>query len=211
MARAVIHIKNKALSAIGITTPIAREDEISTEAQETERWYEAALRMTLRAFPWSFATGFERNLTRVDVDLSPEWPFYFLYPTEAVFVRRILPANVQPGVEAQPVPTKEFLSPKSKKLIGTTERNPSGAEITRYVSDVRLFPDDFENALSFRLGAFVASSMKKGKGMKSAEMLMAMFHDVVGQAKSNSSNESLADQSYSQVRGSLIDSRRVFI
>ncbi len=99
-----IHNVNRALLRCGVSKFVVAMTEDTEEAAAALELYDSTLRETLRAFPWPFATKYAKGNATVGASMqlidgsaaapaNADWIFAWRYPTDGVFVRRVVGAE----------------------------------------------------------------------------------------------------------------------
>lgn len=175
-------ICNLALSHLGQSVEIADfENEKSAEARACRRFYEKALKTTLRDFAWPFAGAFA-TLQLVEEDPTTEWRYSYSIPNDCLQFRRILSGSRndtrQSKVEYRRVGDEIYTNAQS--AVG---------EYTVYVSDTSKFDEDFREALSFRIAFLIAPRITGGDPMKLGERALKLYMLAISTARANARNE----------------------
>ena len=179
-------ICNLALSHLGIGKEIASlETEKSQEAASCRRFYTTALDATLRDYPWAFATKIA-TLALVEEEPNDEWLYSYRYPTDCLFIKRILSGLKEDTRQSRVV--YRVLSDSAGKLIYTNYEN-ADMEYTYRVTDSNIYPSDFTLALSFRLAYYIAPQITAGDPFKLRSEVMQAYMLELGKARSNNNNE----------------------
>ena len=182
-------IANLAISHLGTGKDIANLDtENSQEANACRRFYETALREVLRDFAWPFATKFA-ELALVESDPTTEWSYSYRYPSEAVNIRRIF-SNLRHDTRQSRIEFK-IGHDDSGLLIYCDEPTPC-AEYTEYVTNVEIYPRDFQMMLALLLAAYIAPRVTGGDPYQMGERALKFYNLKLDIAKNNSKNEEQA-------------------
>lgn len=89
---------NMALSHLGVGKELSDADTDTSEyASACRMFYEHAIREVLRSWRWPFATK-QADLFLLETSPTTEWGYSYMYPAEALRIRRIL-GGARPGVE----------------------------------------------------------------------------------------------------------------
>jgi hypothetical protein len=181
-----VGIVNLALSHLGISKEIANiETEKSIEAETARRFYDTALEATLRDFPWPFAGRFA-NLGLVEETPTTEWNYSYRYPSDALYLRRILSGIRNDNRQAR-VPYK-ILSDSSGLLL-YTDQETAEIEYTVRATDPQFYPSDFVVAFSFYLAHLMAPRVTGGDQFKLGDRAQQNYLLEISRAVSRSSNE----------------------
>lgn len=178
-------ICNFALSHLGAGEISNFETEKSPKAVACRRFYDVALKATLRDFPWPFATKIAA-LGLVAEDPNEEWGFSYQYPVDCLKIRRILSGN---RVDTQD--TRILY-----KIAGTeifTDKSQAVAEYTAITDDPLRYPPDFVLAFSLRLAAYVAPSVTGGDAFKLGDRVMQLYQIEISRAEATALNEETSD------------------
>lgn len=190
---------NEALSVLGVTTAIVDiELEATVEADQSRLHYERAVRATLRAYPWAFATRYA-SLAWVAGSLQTpanvDWTYAFRAPTDMVFARRLVNFAKQRTHDASP-PAFRLGSDTTGNLIYTNFLGANGTdtaprtdlEYTYLPTCAATVGDDlFRSALKFRMAALLAPSLTRNK-VTSADAL-GMFREAIMEAQTVNARE----------------------
>ena len=190
-AASTTEIANLAISHLGIGKEIGNlETEKSEEAQAIRRFFDTVRNQVLRDFPWPFATKFV-NLALVEQDPTEEWAFSYRHPSDALKLRRIL-SGLRNDHRQSKVPFR--ISRDDSGLLIFTDFEDAQLEYTFEEEDPLRFPDDFIQALSFRLAAYVAPRLTKGDPFKVGRNAMEMYLFEINRAQSTAANEEQMDE-----------------
>lgn len=191
MASSSTEICNLALSHLGIGKQIANvETERSAEALACRRYYATARDVSLRDFPWPFATTI-RALGLVEEDPNSEWGFSYRYPTDCVKLRRIL-SGVRNDTSQSRTPYK--LARDSAGILIYSDMEDAEVEYTIRETIVGRYPPDFIMALSFRIAAYIAPSVTGGDPFKLGERALSLYTYELSKAEASGLNEEQPDQ-----------------
>lgn len=189
MAESSVEICNLAISHLGSSKEITSLTERSNEAAACSRFYETALKATLRDFPWPFATRFAA-LALVEEDPNDEWAYSYRYPSGCLKFRRILSGS-RTDTNSTRVPYK-IASDDSGKLV-YCDTEDAECEYTVYIDDPTLYPDDFVIAFSLKLSTFIAPRITGADPFKMGERAMGRYFMEIGAARSTAINEQQDD------------------
>ena len=190
MASSKTEICNIALSHLGSAKDVANvETEASQEAGACRRFYDMALKATLRDFPWSFATKIA-DMQLVEEDPNDEWAYSYRYPSDCLRMRRILSGNRNDTNDTRE-PYK--ISRDASGLLIFSDKENAEIEYTKYETDPLAYPEDFVVALSYRLAAFIAPRVTAGDKFKLGAAAMQNYLFEISRAESTSLNEQQAD------------------
>jgi hypothetical protein len=190
MASSKTEICNIAISHLGSAKEIANiETEASQEAGACRRFYETALKATLRDFPWSFATKIT-DMQLVEEEPNDEWSYSYRYPSDCLRIRRILS-----GTRIDTNETRESykISRDSSGLVIFSDKEDAQIEYTLYETDVLIYPEDFVIAFSYRLANLIAPRITSGDKFKLGAQALQYYMAEISRAESSSLNEQQAD------------------
>lgn len=182
-------IANVALTRIGSSKLLQNVDtQTGTLAEAVRLLFPEEAKFVLRDFPWPAATGY---ITLALVDGSEteaannDWQYSYRYPSDCLFVRRIVVPNQGRN---NPAPPPYRIGRDSQgKLIFTNEPD---AEI-EYTVDISGTPEEFDSMmvsmLGWKIGASLAPSQSLIKAM--AETCMAQYEIEKTKAQSRALNE----------------------
>ena len=183
-------ICNLALSHLGIGKEIASLTDGSEEAAACNRFYAISLRIVLADFAWPFATRFV-ELGLVEEDPTSEWSYSYRYPSDALMVRRVL-SGARTDSRDSRVPYK--IASDATGLLIYTDYEDAEVEYTADVTDANSFPDDFAEALSYRMAASMAARVTGGDPFGLGAKAEAKYKERVAASASTSFNEEQPDK-----------------
>lgn len=202
-----VEICNRALSEIGTRSTITSLAEASAEAQQCNLWYDQLRKMLLRSAPWGFARAQYPlselgSLTTVPPSSPWPWGHKFMYPTDCLRMRYILPpapsdTAVSPLIDIYcgPSPTNRFIIANDKDSLGDMRRvilsNVPNAQAVYIidVSDVSLFDDAFNTALSAALSFKLCIPLSGNVAMR--QDFRQTAEDLIKSARAADGNEGL--------------------
>jgi hypothetical protein len=183
-------IANLALGHIGVSSEISDlETEQSREAKAIRRFWDVCLEQVLRDHPFGFATKVA-ELNLVESDPNTDWLFSYRYPTDCLFVRKIL-SGVNITTPSDPIDYK-LAGDDSGRLIMTNQED-AVIEYTRVLTDFDNMPADFKMAFSYRLAVYIAPSLTSGDPFKLKQDCMNGYLMEISKAEANSINEESND------------------
>lgn len=207
-----IDICNRALSEIGARSTIASFGEGSKEAQACVLWYDTLRKDTLRKAHWGFArkTFTLSQLGALTNGASPfPWPFKYLYPTDCLAMRFILPPTppqfsgvvvgagsaITPIIWGRPDETNRFEvandvdnNNNMRKVILANLQNAQ-AVYTVDVQDTTIFDATFETALSCILSSKLVMPLTGKMNLKAG--LIQAANDALVSARLTDGNEAM--------------------
>lgn len=184
-------IANFAITHIGIGKAISDLDtETSTEANICRRFYDTARDATLKDFNWGFATKYE-ELGLVSENPTIEWAYSYRYPSDCIFLRRIL-SGIRNETRQSRVSFK--LSRDSAGILVYTDEREACAEYTERVTDSNLYPSDFILAFSYRLAHYIIPSLTSGDTSARRDAIFKLYLQELSLARSGSYNEEQPDE-----------------
>ena len=188
---AEVEIINLALSHIAHGVEINNlTTENTEEARTARRVYATARDVTLRAAPWPFATRFV-TLALVANDPTTEWAYSYRYPTDCLYLRRIL-SGVRNDTRQSRVSYK-ITSDATGPLIYTDEQT-AVIEYTVNADTPLTYPTDFSMAFSYYLAFLMAPRLTGGDQFKLGNRALEMYRLEVARAKANAWNEEQPDE-----------------
>jgi hypothetical protein len=180
-------IANLALGHVGSSVTIANMlTEKSTEALNCRRFFDLARQSALEDYPWPEATGYA-TLALVALNPNTDWAFAYRYPTDCVFVRRILTSAGR--LETEP-PAFRIGRDAQGKLIFTNWPN-AVVEFTFDVVEASEFSASLVEAISWKLAELIAPATSRIKDM--AAQCRAVYEREAQGARSNAANEGQTD------------------
>jgi hypothetical protein len=191
MASSTTAIANLAISHLGIGKEIANlETERSSEAQACRRFYETARDVTLRDFPWPFATKINA-IGLVEEDPNDEWGFSYRYPTDCLMLRRIL-SGLRNDNRQSRIPYR--VTRDDSGLLIYTDAEDAELEYTIKETDVGRFPADFTMAFSFLLAGYVAPRLTGGDPFKLGQRALELYQIELSHARLTAMNEEQSEE-----------------
>lgn len=182
---------NLALSHLGVTKTITdAESEQTVEAKQCRRFYERALQVCLRDYPWPFATRFAK-LALVENNPISHWAFSYRYPANCLHMRKILGDSRNDTREERIA--YQITSDDSGKLV-YTDRPDAEIEYTINLTDYTVMTPDFIMAFSFLLAHYLAPSLTSGDPFKLGERAEQNYLKEISSSKSAAINEAQVDE-----------------
>ena len=186
-----VAIVNIALSHLGVGKEIANlVTEQSEEAECARRLYGTARDATLRDFPWPFATTIA-TLALIEEDPNDEWAYSYRYPTDCLYLRRIL-SGIRNDYRQSRVSYK--IAQDSGGSLIYTDQGDAQIEYTARVTDPTRYPQDFVIMLSLYLAALIAPRLAGGDPHKLGDRAMKMYYLELSKAVSRAANEEQAEE-----------------
>jgi hypothetical protein len=182
-------IWNLALGHLGVGTEIASPTERSAEASACRRFWDTAIKQTLRDFPWPFATRYI-ELGLVEEDPTSEWAYSYRYPSDCLYLRRIFSGNRNDNQDSR-IPY--ILGGDDDGQLILTDMEDAECEYTTYLETVSDYPEDFVMASSLRLAHLIAPKLTKGDPYKLGENAFRLYRYELSRARANSLNEQQFD------------------
>ena len=180
-------IVNLALQRIGVSKQVANVDtENSKEAMNAKTAYDDERDYVLRDFPWPFATkyvapGLVAGSSTVAANL--DWNYSYRYPSDAVYVRRILSALGRN--DPDPPPFKVGRDDQGRLIY--TNQAEAQIEYTMRVTNPEEFDPLFVSAFAWRLGWVLAPSLSRVE--KIADHCLKMYAIELSKAQAGAGNE----------------------
>lgn len=179
-------ILNMALSHIGIGKEVANiVTENSEEARAGRRFYDIASRKVSTVIPWPFLTKIQA-LALVETEPNTEWAFSYRYPSDCLYIERIL-SGVRNDSRETRVPYK-IAQDSSGKLIFSDE-DDAVVEYRISPTDPQTFPEDYTLAFSFYLAVLIAPRLTKGDPNKLGARAAQLYTLTIGEAQDRALNE----------------------
>lgn len=179
-------ISNMALSHLGLGKTIANLDtEQSEEASACRVYYETARDTVLRDAQWPFAKT-DVALGLVEECPTDEWNYSYRYPSDCLFVRRIISGIKR---ESREIRVPYQVSSDASGLLILTDVADAKIEYTKRAEQVQFYPSDFLLAFSYLLAALIAPRITKGDSFKLKNEMYALYTSQVSNAKKNGFNE----------------------
>jgi hypothetical protein len=199
-------IANLALAHVGSGAFIQNlATDQSAEGTVLNFFYYTTRDEVLRAFPWPFATKFAQ-LALVATFPTSEWSYAYRYPSDCLAVRRICSGNRNDNRDTR-VPYK-FSQDSQGMLILTDWQNaiqstnnpPTPAlvpdiEYTFQAYNTAFWPSDFIQALSWKLGFYVAPQLTRGGDSGQYQQVCdQQFQAHIQGAQAKAANEEQVDK-----------------
>lgn len=179
-----VSICNMALGRIGITRQIANlTTENSQEAVTCRLYYDDAVRFVLEDYPWPFATKY-RSLGLVESAPNSDWQYSYRYPSDGVFIRRIVTDAGR--VDHEPMPFKVGLDDEGKVVY--TDQPDAVVEYTKLETAESRFTPAFVETLSWKIAADIAPSLSRVASAQ--QTCLAMYQRMIAKARERVANES---------------------
>jgi hypothetical protein len=192
---------NFALSHLGVGKRITDIDsESSLEADTCNLFYDDALDLVLREFEWPFATKIV-TLGLVQENPTDEWAFSYRYPSDCLYLRRILSGRRNDSRQSQ-TPYRLYQDDAGSLIY--TDMADARVEYTVRVTDVDRFPVDFKMSFSYFLASLIAPSIVHGSGDKIITRMLQLASLWVQKSSSKNMNEEREEET---PIGEFIESR----
>jgi hypothetical protein len=183
-------IANFALGHIGVNSEIQDlETEQSREAKAIRRFWDNCLQQMFEDHPYGFATKFA-DLTLIEEDPNTDWLYSYTYPTDCVYIRKIL-SGVNVTTPADPIDYKVGFNDDGRLIL--TNQEDAAIEYTRVVQDFDKMPAYFKMAFSYRLAMYIAPSLTSGDPFKIKQDCEKGYLFETSKAEANSINEESND------------------
>jgi hypothetical protein len=188
-------IANMALTHLGVAATInSLNTDQSQEAKIMKLWYPIALEEILGDSRWDFATRYE-PLSLIEENPTNEWKYSYRYPSNAVFIRRLLRDTGYIGNYAYRYTTGDHdiefvvLGDDTSRIIYTDQEN-AVIEFTKKIETMGTVPMKFKIALSYLLAFYAAPKLSKSDSGKLADSMYAKYKLKVGEAQALNFNQS---------------------
>lgn len=192
MAASQTVIANLALGHLGVGTEIANlATESSQEARTARRFFSQVQEELISSFAWPFSGRFA-TLALVEETPTAEWAFSYRYPSDALYLRRILSGTRNDSRQSR-VPFK-ILSDDDGLLL-YTDMEDAEIEYTSTATDVLRWPSDFVKAFAYLLAAYMAPTLTRGDPTKLGDRCMALHMAALNDAAASALNEQQPDES----------------
>lgn len=201
MAASKTEICNISLGHVGMGVEVADVDtERSAEARACRRFYDTALRATLRDFNWPFAVTFA-DLSLIEEEPNDDWGYSYGLPVDCMKIIKIL-SGVRNQTRNQKVPYELSHGDSYTQIL--TDQEDAVLKYVKYTDNTARYTHDFVLAFSWRLASYIAPKLTKGDPFKLKEHCLAMYSAELSMAKGNALNEEQPDQ---DADGELVSSR----
>lgn len=199
MAESNTELANLAISHLGIggeIADLAEEGDNSEEANACRRFYDVALKATLRDFDWIFARKVA-ELTEIeddddDIDIASEWAYVYRYPTDAVCLRRISSGARNDSRQSRIEFSETYDATYGRVIL--TDQESAVMIYTMYQSNPLYYPADFELAFTLRLAYLIAPRLAGKESRKLRERLWGEYQYHLAVARANAGNEEQAPE-----------------
>ncbi len=210
-----VQLVNMALARIGSSQLITAFDGSSNAATQGALWYPIVRDALLRDFQWPWATTYaalDRISDPATGPVNSEWLYSYRYPTDCLFIRRLLlPPSTTPAIaltsqgqtfvapvqwrqDADPYPVPFEVGQDTAARLIYTDLTSAWIKYTVAVTDTTAFAPDFSDVLVWRLAAELAYSLAISDQRR--EMAQKMYLDVLARARANALNEQQRDNPY---------------
>jgi hypothetical protein len=189
VAESEAEICNLALSHIGVAKEIGNlETDAGAEASACRRFYAITRNQVLRDFAWPFTTKYAALglVAENPSEIDQEWRFVYRYPSDCIKIRRIV-SGIRPEPRQARIPFQ--IARDSVGQIIYTNRENAEAEYTILESDVSRYPDDFVQALSLRLAAYISPRLTGGDPFKVGTRALQLYQFEIARAQATAGNE----------------------
>lgn len=156
----VVQICNTALNRIGESDSIASITEDSNQANVCNLNYERIRDELLSDWHWKFARKFAALALVEEADTqawATEWHYAYRFPSDCIHVRTILSG----AGRNDPIPPEFEIGSDSSGLLIFTDIQDAKAEYTSRITNTGLFPQQFTEALIWRLAADIATPLRR--------------------------------------------------
>ena len=178
-------IVNIALRRIGVSKITGDVDvEESEEAEAARDLYDLCLREVLEDFEWNFATKY-KALELVEEEPNNDWGYYYEYPADCVFARRLV--TVLGKQDHSPAPF-EVVHHASGQVIASNVTEPV-LEYTAYVEETARFTSKFVSALAWKLAENLAPAIQLENSARVSAVALEKYKIALGEAEAASANE----------------------
>jgi hypothetical protein len=184
-------IANLALNHLAHSKAIANiELDGTNEARAIRRVFDLALEQTLREFPWPFATK-QVQAAKIADDPTTEWAVSYGYPSDALFLRRILSGrrmdtrqSAQSYVVVRGTAGQEIHTDCEEAVLQYTVRE----------TDPNRYPPDFTMAFSYRIAWLIAPVLTKGDPFRLQDRVFSLYRREIAMASAAAFNEEQRDE-----------------
>lgn len=181
-------IANLALNHLGVSNTILDLDnDTSQEAKTLRLFYPFALQEILSTRRWGFATRYA-PLALVSENPTNEWKYSYRYPSDCLYVRRILRNTGYIGNYNYKYYTADadieyiIVGDATSQLIYTAEEN-AVIEYTKNIENLGTVPVLFTLALSYLLAHYAAPKLSKSDSYKLKKETLDFYKVKLGEAQ----------------------------
>lgn len=184
-------IANLALAHIGVEKAIANlETEKSAEAEVLRVFYDQTRDQVLRDAPWPFATKI-LTLALVEEQPNDEWRFSYRYPSDTIFIRRIL-SGIRNDNRQTLVPYR--IRRDDNGLLIHTDQQEADVEYTFRDDDPLRYPADFVDALSLLLARKIIPRLSAGDPHENGPRIRREYLAMIDKARAAAKDEEQLDE-----------------
>ncbi len=185
MAFSETEIANLSQAHLGCGKPIASLTESSKEARALNQFWGIARQRALKDFDWPFARKY-KTLTLKAEDPNEDWSRSYVYPPEALYVRKILSGSrIDTALSAVPF----LIAHDDDAQVIFTDREDAIARITMDVEDPARWSPDFVLAHSYFLAHLSAPRILGGDGGALGKRALELYLFEISKAEANAQNE----------------------
>ena len=193
MTNSKTEIANLAFSFIAAKEIGNLDSEASAEAEACRRHYDNALRRVLRAYPWSFANqsvtlGLVHDF---DDDEDAEWSYSYRYPADCL---RLLRIHSGQRTDSRDTRIAYKIGRDDDGLLIYTDEEDAIVEYTYLEENAARFPDDFIEALAYRLASLIVPRLTGGDPWKLQDRMKKEYLEALQNAQATGANEEQADE-----------------
>lgn len=222
-----IQVCNWALSRIGSTQTITSFVEDSNESKQCALFYGSCRDELLRSFTWPWATKYIQltQVSDIGVQANPEWGVSYRYPTDCLFIVRLIaylqqsqtspPPTTGPIVQVpvffpdrsdtNPNPLPYSIGQDADGLLIYTDCVNVWAKYTEAVTDPLRFSMDFAMLLAWRLAMELSYGLAISDSRR--EMAIKMYTDGLMRVRANAMNESQNDSPWISYQSQFVRAR----
>ena len=186
-------VANIAYGRIGSALQLSNvETDRSRQAIIARTFLDDDIAYVLRDFPWPWATAYA-DLALVggtaSTPVNGDWQYSYRYPSQCAFFRRIVVAGLGRN---NPNPPAFRIGRDAQGRLIYTNQELAGGKYTAVITGIEEFDPMAFSMLAWKLGAGLAPSQSRIKGM--AEQCMQMYEIEKTKAQSRALNESQQEQ-----------------
>lgn len=181
-------IVNIAMARIGASKQLTNVDtDASREAIMARTFFDDDVKFVLRDFPWPWATSYI-DLALVSGSLTTrtnrDWQYAYRYPSDCLYVRRLVVDGIG---RDDPNPAPYAIGRDGQGRVIYTDEPLAQIEYTVAIQDTAEFDPMFVSMVAWKIGAGLAPSLSKIKGM--AEGCISLYEIEKSKAEARALNE----------------------
>jgi hypothetical protein len=222
-----VTIVNMSLTRIGSTALITSFGDTTDAAAQANLWYDQCREALLRDFswPWTLKYALLTQVSVTGVRANAEWQFSYRYPTDCLFIRRLLVTQLPPITpplttsppsfpniptpwrreDGDPYPIPFEVGHDVDGRLIYTDQYLASVKYVQNTEDPTQFSNDFVDLLSWRLAVEFAYGLAISDTRR--KVAQEMYEKVLMKARANALNEAQRDQPYVENNSEFVRAR----